>query len=102
MRRNSSIWVYLLSVGLSAAMTIALLPACGSSGGGETCNSGLEEIEGAEAEQACSEEEIDEEESDSELEKIDEAREDTGLELEEAVIEISSCEEIGCREFNPE
>jgi hypothetical protein len=81
MQRNTSTWVYFLTLLLGIAMTVALLPACGGGGGGGGCNSELGEIEGEEnegAEVGCELEEIDEEELADAEEDFDEQREETG------------------------
>jgi hypothetical protein len=71
-------WIYFLSLLLAAGMTLALLPACGGSGSGETCNSELGENEGEGVEESCEDEEVDEEELAVLDEELHELREDTG------------------------
>lgn len=92
MRRNQSMWAYFLCLISGAALTLTVLPACGGGGGGETCNSPDNQVEGQE--DACDAEEVNEEESDFEVEFIDESREETGIDFEEAIFELTSTEDI--------
>ena len=75
MQRNTSLWIYFVSLLLAAGMTFALLPACGG-GGGNSCNT---EATAEEQDNTnCELEEVDEEELDGEQELLDETREETG------------------------
>ena len=67
MQRNTSMWIYFLSLLLAAGMTLALLPACGGGGGGGSCNTERGESEAEEG--FCEDEEVGEEE----VEALDEA-----------------------------
>ncbi len=99
MQRNSSTWVYFLSLLVGIAMTVALLPACGGGGGG-SCNSELSEGEGNE--EGCELEEVGEEEDDADLELVTEFREEKGDPEElfsEESAEIAECGTLGCAEM---
>jgi hypothetical protein len=55
--------VYFLTLFFAGFFTLALLPACGGGGGGESCNTPeFDEGEGPENESFCEDEEVDEEE----------------------------------------
>ena len=54
MQRNTSLWVYFVSLLLAAGMTFALLPAC-SGGSDSGCNSEIEDEDGCEAEETAEE-----------------------------------------------
>jgi hypothetical protein len=98
MQRNTSTWVYFLSLLVGIAMTVALLPACGGGGSG-SCNSELNED--PEAEEGCELEEVGEEEDDADLELVTEFREETGDPEElfsEESAEIAECGNFGCAE----
>ena len=89
MRRNGSNWLYFLTLILAGIMTLALLPACGGGGGGESCNT---EATNEADEPGCELEEVDEEELLGEEEIADEEDELTHDE-DEAESELD--EEIG-------
>jgi hypothetical protein len=100
MQRNTSTWVYFLSLVLGIAMTVALLPACGGGGGGSSCNSPGNQEEGSE--EACDAEEVNEEDFAAAQEEFDEQREDTGEPGadEEDISEFIECGfEFGCAEI---
>ncbi len=98
MQRNTSTWVYFLSLLVGIAMTVALLPACGGGGGG-SCNSELNEGQGNE--EGCELEEVTEEEIDAGHEALTELREETGDPedpFSEGAAEIAECGTFGCAE----
>ncbi len=79
MQRNTSLWIYFVSLLLAAGMTFALLPACGG-GDGDSCNS---ELRG----DACEDEEDGEEIVESTDEDDHEFREETGEPSSEEIME---------------
>ena len=99
MQRNSSMWVYFLSLLLGVTMTVALLPACGSNNdGGDTCNSPENQAPGNE--DACDDEELAEEDLEAALEDTFMDREVTGDPETELVNEFIACGQVlGCLEL---
>lgn len=110
MRRNHSMWAFYLTMILGAALSLALLPACGGGGGGNSdCNdpdtiAALDSDDGAVQEAAEADCEVEEGEEEFEIQALDDALnsdryETQGPDASEVFFEVYFCgSEVPCDE----